>query len=163
MRINRRPCYSSAQAPSARKTICYALEQGVKQGTLELIDISGEHQVVHRFSTCAETKKQPIEARLVVHSDTFWVRAWTSYDVGCKYPSHRNPRANFVVVSEVYINGDISAARRGCTVDTLTLSIEQKSLAEERIANAGFSDQITVDYRPLDGLQEHAAELREEV
>ncbi|SCV74620.1 BQ2448_7649 [Microbotryum intermedium] len=40
----------------------------------------------------------------------------------------------------------------GCTVDTLTLSIEQKQLAEARIARAGLSKMITVhllDYRAL--------------
>jgi cyclopropane-fatty-acyl-phospholipid synthase len=40
----------------------------------------------------------------------------------------------------------------GCTVDTLTLSIEQKQLAEARIAAAGLTDSITVhllDYRSL--------------
>ncbi|SGY84757.1 BQ5605_C009g05718 [Microbotryum silenes-dioicae] len=40
----------------------------------------------------------------------------------------------------------------GCTVDTLTLSIEQKQLAEARIARAGLSEMITVhllDYRAL--------------
>lgn len=42
--------------------------------------------------------------------------------------------------------------RSGCVVDTLTLSVEQKVLAEERIAAAGLSDKITVhllDYRSL--------------
>ncbi|KAJ7690076.1 S-adenosyl-L-methionine-dependent methyltransferase [Mycena rosella] len=44
------------------------------------------------------------------------------------------------------------AARLGCTVDTLTLSIEQKELAEKRIEEAGFSGQIRVhfmDYRDM--------------
>jgi cyclopropane-fatty-acyl-phospholipid synthase len=47
--------------------------------------------------------------------------------------------------------------RSGCTVTTLTLSSEQKSLAETRIAAAGLSSKITVllcDYRlhtPLNG------------
>ncbi|KAJ1563702.1 hypothetical protein HK096_011435 [Nowakowskiella sp. JEL0078] len=43
--------------------------------------------------------------------------------------------------------------RTGCKVTTLTLSKEQKTLAEERIRLAGFSDKITVlqcDYRNLD-------------
>ncbi|KAJ7116068.1 S-adenosyl-L-methionine-dependent methyltransferase [Mycena epipterygia] len=46
----------------------------------------------------------------------------------------------------------IAAAKMGCTVDTLTLSIEQKQLAEKRIAEAGFSAQIHVhfmDYRDM--------------
>ena len=48
----------------------------------------------------------------------------------------------------------IRAARRGATVRTITLSVEQKALADERIAAAGLSDRISVDicdYRELDG------------
>lgn len=40
----------------------------------------------------------------------------------------------------------------GCEVDTLTLSVEQKKLAEERVAAAGLSDKIRVhlmDYRDI--------------
>ncbi|KAF4615992.1 hypothetical protein D9613_011479 [Agrocybe pediades] len=47
----------------------------------------------------------------------------------------------------------IEAARSfGCEVDTLTLSIEQKKLAEERIKEAGLEDRIRVhllDYREI--------------
>lgn len=47
----------------------------------------------------------------------------------------------------------IEAARTfGCEVDTLTLSIEQKTLAEERIKAAGLTDRIRVhlmDYREI--------------
>lgn len=47
----------------------------------------------------------------------------------------------------------IEAVRKtGCRVTSLTLSIEQKALAEERIREAGFEDQIEVmlmDYRSL--------------
>ncbi len=46
----------------------------------------------------------------------------------------------------------IRAARRGATVHSITLSVEQLELAEERIAAAGFADSITVelmDYRAL--------------
>lgn len=42
--------------------------------------------------------------------------------------------------------------KTGCRVTSLTLSIEQKALAEKRIAAAGFSDKIQVmlmDYRTL--------------
>ncbi|MHA7276251.1 class I SAM-dependent methyltransferase [Arthrobacter sp. HLT1-21] len=48
----------------------------------------------------------------------------------------------------------IRAARRGATVVSVTLSSEQKELAERRIAEAGLSDQITVelkDYRAVEG------------
>jgi cyclopropane-fatty-acyl-phospholipid synthase len=40
----------------------------------------------------------------------------------------------------------------GCTVDTLTLSIEQKEWAEARIAKLGLKDRIRIhllDYRNL--------------
>lgn len=46
----------------------------------------------------------------------------------------------------------IRAARRGATVHTITLSVEQLELAEERIAAAGFADRVQVelmDYRAL--------------
>lgn len=45
-----------------------------------------------------------------------------------------------------------AVSRFGCQVTSLTLSKEQKALAEERIAKAGYSDKITVllcDYRNL--------------
>ena len=48
----------------------------------------------------------------------------------------------------------IRAAQRGATVRSVTLSSEQKALAEERIAAAGLSDRVTVDlldYRAVDG------------
>ena len=46
----------------------------------------------------------------------------------------------------------IRAARRGATVRSITLSSEQKSLAEQRVAAAGLADRVTVellDYRAL--------------
>lgn len=46
-----------------------------------------------------------------------------------------------------------AVGRTGCRVTSLTLSIEQKVLAEERIQEAGMSDKITVllcDYRSLE-------------
>jgi cyclopropane-fatty-acyl-phospholipid synthase len=48
----------------------------------------------------------------------------------------------------------IRAARRGATVHSVTLSREQLELAEKRIAQAGFSDRVTVelsDYRMVEG------------
>jgi cyclopropane-fatty-acyl-phospholipid synthase len=48
----------------------------------------------------------------------------------------------------------IRAAQRGATVRTITLSTEQKALADERIAAAGLSDRVTVDlcdYRDVAG------------
>lgn len=48
----------------------------------------------------------------------------------------------------------IRAARRGATVRSVTLSAEQKELADARIAAAGFADQVSVelrDYRDVDG------------
>jgi cyclopropane-fatty-acyl-phospholipid synthase len=46
----------------------------------------------------------------------------------------------------------------GCTVDTLTLSVEQKVWAEGRIRTAGLQDKISVhllDYRKLPTEFEH--------
>ncbi len=48
----------------------------------------------------------------------------------------------------------IRAARRGATITSLTLSVEQKALADERIAAAGFAEQCGVeicDYRDVTG------------
>jgi cyclopropane-fatty-acyl-phospholipid synthase len=48
----------------------------------------------------------------------------------------------------------IRAARRGATITSLTLSVEQKALADERIAAAGFAEQCSVeicDYRDVTG------------
>lgn len=48
----------------------------------------------------------------------------------------------------------MQAAYRGAKVHTITLSKEQKALAEERIAKAGLTNLVTVeirDYRDLDG------------
>ncbi|SEB86984.1 cyclopropane-fatty-acyl-phospholipid synthase [Nocardioides exalbidus] len=52
----------------------------------------------------------------------------------------------------------IRAARRGATIHSITLSVEQLELAQERIAAAGFADQCRLelmDYRALgaDGAQ----------
>jgi cyclopropane-fatty-acyl-phospholipid synthase len=52
-----------------------------------------------------------------------------------------------------------AASFYGCEVDTLTLSIEQKKLAEQRIAAAGLSDKIRVhlmDYREIPAEFENA-------
>jgi cyclopropane-fatty-acyl-phospholipid synthase len=48
----------------------------------------------------------------------------------------------------------IRAAQRGATVTSLTISVEQKKLAEERVAAAGLADRVTVellDYRAATG------------
>ncbi|MGZ4448497.1 MAG: class I SAM-dependent methyltransferase [Nocardioides sp.] len=48
----------------------------------------------------------------------------------------------------------IRAARRGARVHTITLSTEQKALADQRIAAAGFADSVEVelcDYRDVTG------------
>jgi cyclopropane-fatty-acyl-phospholipid synthase len=48
----------------------------------------------------------------------------------------------------------IRAARRGATVTTITLSVEQQALAEQRIAAAGLSERVSVelcDYRHVVG------------
>jgi cyclopropane-fatty-acyl-phospholipid synthase len=48
----------------------------------------------------------------------------------------------------------IRAAQRGATVTSLTISVEQRKLAEDRVAAAGLTDRVTVellDYRAATG------------
>ena len=48
----------------------------------------------------------------------------------------------------------IRAARRGATVRSITLSSEQRALAQERVALAGLADRVTIDlldYRHVEG------------
>ena len=50
----------------------------------------------------------------------------------------------------------IRAARRGATVHSITLSVEQLELAEQRVAAAGLADRVTIelmDYRSLAATQ----------
>ena len=52
-----------------------------------------------------------------------------------------------------------AAASYGCEVDTLTLSVEQKNLAEERIRERGLVGRVRVhlmDYRDVPADWEHA-------
>jgi cyclopropane-fatty-acyl-phospholipid synthase len=61
------------------------------------------------------------------------------------YPSYRR------ITVPTYSHGQ-AARTCGCEVDTLTLSIEQKRLAEERIREAGLQDLVRVhlmDYRDI--------------
>jgi cyclopropane-fatty-acyl-phospholipid synthase len=49
----------------------------------------------------------------------------------------------------------IRAARRGATVRSITLSSEQRALAQARVAEAGYADRVTIDlldYRHVDGV-----------
>lgn len=52
-----------------------------------------------------------------------------------------------------------AARTYGCEVDSLTLSIEQKTLAEERIKAAGLEGRVRIhlmDYRDIPAKFEHA-------
>ena len=54
----------------------------------------------------------------------------------------------------------IRAARRGASVHSITLSVEQLELAEQRVAQAGFSEQVRIelkDYRALAEPESEAA------
>jgi cyclopropane-fatty-acyl-phospholipid synthase len=54
----------------------------------------------------------------------------------------------------------IEAARRGAQVDTLTISVEQLAVAQERIAALGLKDKIRVhllDYRKVPEVFEKAS------
>ncbi|MEO5662095.1 MAG: cyclopropane-fatty-acyl-phospholipid synthase family protein [Nocardioides sp.] len=48
----------------------------------------------------------------------------------------------------------IRAARRGATVHSITLSVEQLELAERRVADAGFADQVRIELRDYRALME---------
>ncbi len=51
-----------------------------------------------------------------------------------------------------FISDVVQAAQVGCMVDSLTLSVEQKTLAEERVRKAGFESQVRIhlmDYRKM--------------
>ncbi|KAG7446119.1 CFS1-like protein [Guyanagaster necrorhizus] len=53
----------------------------------------------------------------------------------------------------------IEAAKMGCQVDTLTLSVNQKAVAEQRVAALSLQDRVRVhllDYRNMPGDFEHA-------
>lgn len=66
---------------------------------------------------------------------------------------HIKPSDHVLEIGTGWGSFAIEAVRQtGCQVTSLTLSIEQKALAEKRIAAAGYSDNITVllmDYRLL--------------
>jgi cyclopropane-fatty-acyl-phospholipid synthase len=67
--------------------------------------------------------------------------------------AHIKPSDHVLEIGTGWGSFAIEAVRQtGCRVTSLTLSIEQKALAEKRIAAAGFTDKIEVmlmDYRAL--------------
>ena len=67
--------------------------------------------------------------------------------------AHIKPSDHVLEIGTGWGSFAIEAVRKtGCSVTSLTLSIEQKALAEKRIAAAGFTDSIEVmlmDYRAL--------------
>jgi cyclopropane-fatty-acyl-phospholipid synthase len=67
--------------------------------------------------------------------------------------AHIKPSDHVLEIGTGWGSFAIQAVRKtGCRVTSLTLSIEQKALAEKRIAAAGFTDKIEVllmDYRAL--------------
>jgi cyclopropane-fatty-acyl-phospholipid synthase len=67
--------------------------------------------------------------------------------------AHIKPTDHVLEIGTGWGSFAIEAVRKtGCRVTSLTLSIEQKALAEKRIAAAGFADRIEVllmDYRAL--------------
>ena len=67
--------------------------------------------------------------------------------------AHIKPTDRVLEIGTGWGSFAIEAVRKtGCRVTTLTLSIEQKALAEKRVAAAGFTDNIEVrlmDYRAI--------------
>lgn len=86
-----------------------------------------------------------------------WTKRDCARDTECSNSEvDGGPLPSRSVVSEIVCGSKltiIQAARSyGCRVDTITLSAEQKKLAERRIKDAGLEDKITVhlqDYREL--------------
>ena len=69
------------------------------------------------------------------------------------------PAVAYSVFPSSYSRGSRQAALLGCTVDTVTLSVEQKQLTEERARAAGVDGRIRVhlcDYRELPPSFAHA-------
>ncbi|KAK0444332.1 S-adenosyl-L-methionine-dependent methyltransferase [Armillaria borealis] len=75
----------------ARSSIMAALERGVKEGLIEIIECNG---TARKFGTYNQSSKVSREGVLIIHDETFWVRVYLSYDVG---------------FSEAYMNGEISS------------------------------------------------------
>jgi cyclopropane-fatty-acyl-phospholipid synthase len=68
--------------------------------------------------------------------------------------AHVGPGTRLLEIGTGWGELAIRAGRRGATVLTITLSSEQKTLAERRIAEAGLTNQVTVklcDYRDVTG------------
>jgi cyclopropane-fatty-acyl-phospholipid synthase len=68
--------------------------------------------------------------------------------------AHVGPGTRLLEIGSGWGELAIRAAGRGATVRTITLSTEQKALAEERIAEAGVTDRVSVDlcdYRAVEG------------
>lgn len=64
------------------------------------------------------------------------------------------PRTRVLEIGTGWGELALRAARRGATVHSVTLSSEQQALAQDRIAEAGLSDQVNVelcDYRDVPG------------
>ena len=77
-------------------------------------------------------------------------------DRGACLPRNRIPAA---VLTRSPLPCTQAAASYGCEVDTLTLSVEQKTLAEERIRERGLVGRVRVhlmDYRDVPADWEHA-------
>ncbi len=59
-----------------------ALEKGVQEGLIEIVDCDG---TARKFGTWGQTPRSSRHGILTVHDETFWVRLYFSYDVGCLY------------------------------------------------------------------------------
>ncbi|KAK0206983.1 S-adenosyl-L-methionine-dependent methyltransferase [Desarmillaria ectypa] len=69
----------------ARSTIMTALDKGVQEGLIEIVDCDG---TTRKFEACGQTSRHGL---LTVHDETFWVRVYFPYDIGS------------------FMNGDISS------------------------------------------------------
>ncbi|KAJ7877255.1 hypothetical protein B0H14DRAFT_3436207 [Mycena olivaceomarginata] len=83
---------------------------------------------------------------------TFFHKTHKAFSMLQHFRCHSHARSIANVAGYDTSNEIYAAAELGCSVDTLTLSVEQKQLAEKRIEEPGFSAQIRVhfmDYRDM--------------
>lgn len=69
----------------ARSTIVASLDKGIKEGLLEIADCDGTTREFGTRSPASESACYR-EGKLIIKDETFWVRVYLSYDVGCWIP-----------------------------------------------------------------------------
>lgn len=63
-----------------------ALRSGIVNGQIDIVEQNGTTTSFGLSTT--ESKGQSRHGQIVVHDDTFWVRVFTWYDIGCTCSFH---------------------------------------------------------------------------